>query len=240
MIELIKKILKSNSVGKAIYPYLNKVYRIYSVRARKRRLKKYGVEVLAELVGINSKYNMGIVPIFGTLLGFVREGGFMKHDDDIDVAVLPGLSVKEILDIFVDKYGYKFRHGLAYHGQCTEFTLEHKSGLTVDFFMMVDSGENLLASVYFWKNGVNYADVRQNNLKWVRHPYVTGLKTFSFAGVEVEIPANSEDWLYYEFGSDWRIPIPNHTDARQPGKLLVDDYGYTTTYEEIMNNSIPQ
>lgn len=240
MIELIKKILKSNSLGKAVYPYLNKTYRIYSVRARRRRLQAHGLEVLEELVDINLKHNIGIVPAYGTLLGFVRDGGFMKHDDDIDLAVLPGLSVTEVLEIFIGKYGYKYRHGLAYHGECTEFTLEHKSGLTIDFFMMVDSGADLLSSVYFWKNDANYTDVRQNNLKWVKHPYVTGLRNFNLNGVEVKIPANSEDWLYNEFGNGWKVPDPNFSDAHQPGKLLVDDYGYATTYEEIMNNCIPR
>lgn len=240
MIELIKKILKSNALGKAIYPSLNSIYKIYSVRARRRRLKRYGFEVLKNLVDINKRHNAGLVPVFGTLLGFVRDGGFMSHDDDIDMAVLPGMSVNELLELFINKYGYKFRHGLAYHGQCTEFTLEHKSGLTIDFFMMVDSGEGLLSSVYFWKSDENYADTRQNNLKWVKHPYVTGLKMFRLDGVEVQIPENSEDWLYYEFGKGWKVPDPNFTDDKQPGKLVVEDYGYATTYEEIIRNIIPQ
>ena len=240
MIELIKKLLKSNAIGQAIYPALNRIYRLYSVKARRRRLKKYGYAVLTELIEIDSKYNIGIVPIYGTLLGFVRDGGFMKHDDDIDVAVLSGLKVKDILQIFVEKYGYTYRHGLSYHGECTEFTLQHKSGLTVDFFMMIDSGKELLSSVYYWKNDEKYADVRQNNLKWVKHPYVAGFRSLELNGIEVKIPANSEEWLFYEFGKGWKVPDPNYTADDQPGKILVEDYGYATTYDEVMSGEIPQ
>lgn len=241
MIEFIKKTLKSNGIGRAIYPSLNKLYRLYSVPARQRILKKVGADVLKEIVEINGRNNLGILPIYGTLLGFVRDGGFMKHDDDIDLAVMPGKSPKDILNVFVVRHGWEFLHGLSYHGKCTEFTLKHKTGLTVDFFFMQDSGEDLLSSVYFWKEGEPYTDIRQNNLKWVRHPYVNALRKFNLYGLDIDIPDNSEDWLYYEFGSGWKVPDPSYTDAAgQPGKVVVDDYGFTTTYDEIMQENIPQ
>ena len=239
MIQTVKKVLKSNAFGRWLFPKVGFFWHLYKDPARRRALRKYGHSVLEEIVSIANKENLEVYPIYGTLLGFVRDGGFMKHDDDIDLAVMPGKSAKDILAVFL-KYGFKYIHGLSFKGICTEFTLKHKSGLTVDFFLMQDSGRDLLSSVYFWKNGEPYTDIRQNNLKWVRHPYVSGREVFMLEGVEVPIPKNSEDWLFYAFGKGWKVPDPNYTDASgQPGKILVEGYGYTITCEEILNDNIP-
>lgn len=240
MLELIKSVLKSNALGRSIYPTLNKWYRLYSVPARRRKLKKYGYAVLKQILDIAKEENLEIYPIYGTLLGFVRDGGFMDHDDDIDLAIMPGKSAKEILVIFL-KHGFKYLNGLSYKGVCTEFTLEHNSGLTIDIFLMQDNGTDLYSSVYFWRDGEPYTDTRQNNLKWVRHPYVSSKKKFILGSMEVPIPDNSEEWLYFAFGKGWKVPDPDYSDKLgQPGKVLVEGYGYTTTCDEIINENIPQ
>lgn len=239
MIQTIKQILKSNTFGRWLLPRIGFFWHLYNIPARRRLLQKHGKDVLADIVDISHKEGVTIYPIYGTLLGFVRDGGFMKHDDDIDLAVMPGHSAKDVLCI-MEKYGYKYWHGLSYKGVCTEFTLKHKSGLTVDFFFMQDNGSELLSSVYFWKEGEPYTDVRQNNLKWVRHPYVTKPKTMNVYGINVPIPDNSEDWLYYAFGNGWKVPDPNYTDDKQPGKVPVAGYGYFVTYKELISDNIPQ
>ena len=77
MIEFIKTTLKSNRLGQAIYPALNKLYRLYSVPARRRKLRKYGYKLLDELFTISEKERIGLFPLFGSLLGFERDGGFI-------------------------------------------------------------------------------------------------------------------------------------------------------------------
>lgn len=241
MIELIKKILKSNAIGRSVYPALNKVYRLYSVPARRKRLRKVGYDVLEELFSIAEKENIQITPIFGTMLGFVRDGGFIAHDDDIDIAVLPGISPKDVARVFIDKYGYKFRHGLAYHGECTEFTLQHKSGLTIDFFFMFDTGEYLQTAGYYWYPDEQYTDTRQNNVIWIKHDYFQNYITVSIHGKDIKLPENYESWLYSSYGPGWKTPDPTFSDENgMPGYMPVKDYGYAHTYEELITERIPQ
>lgn len=241
MIEIIKSILKANALGRVIYPFLNKIYRLYSVPARRRNLQKHGYNVLEELLKIASEEGIQVVPIFGTMLGFVRDKGFIAHDDDIDIAILPGLSPKEVARVFIEKYGYKFRHGLAYHGECTEFTLQHKSGLTIDFFFMFDTGEYLQTAGYYWYPEQNYTDTRQNNVIWIKHDYFDEFTNIHIHGVEINLPNNYESWLYSSYGPDWRTPDPSFSDENgMPGYMPAEDYGYAHNYEELITNKIPQ
>ena len=90
MIAIIKKFLKSFRLGQVIYPTLNKVYRWYSVPARRRNMKRNGYRVLDEVYEISIKHNLKCFAVFGSLLGYIREGGFIPHDCDLDFGVLPG------------------------------------------------------------------------------------------------------------------------------------------------------
>ena len=85
MIELIKKALKSNALGRSVYPVLNKAYRLYSVPARRKRLQRSGYDVLKVIFEISEKESLALFPVYGSLLGFIRDKGFIKWDDDVDL-----------------------------------------------------------------------------------------------------------------------------------------------------------
>ena len=51
-------------------------------------VKKVQIDLLAKLSDVCKKNNLTIYPIFGTLLGLVRDGGYIDGDDDIDVALM--------------------------------------------------------------------------------------------------------------------------------------------------------
>lgn len=237
MIELIKKTLKSNCLGRKIYPTLNKLYRLYSVPARRRKLKKHGYDNLRYIMEISEIEKWDIIPIFGTLLGFIREGDFISHDDDIDLAVAPGHDPKVMAKTLIEKYGFKFGQALSYHGKVTEFSTEH-NGVSIDFFFFEEVGEQIRLSAYNWYSTESYTDPHQNNVQYIYHPKIESFKYIDIKGVNVKVPTNSEDFLYYEYGKSWNIPDPNYVDNDRPGKVILKDYGYSNTYEEFMNNDI--
>ena len=47
-----------------------------------------GYRVLNEVEEALNASNLTTFISFGTLLGFIRDGGFIKHDDDIDICIL--------------------------------------------------------------------------------------------------------------------------------------------------------
>ena len=51
-------------------------------------VKKVQTELLAKLMNVCDRNNIKVYPIYGTLLGLVRDGGYIDGDDDIDVALM--------------------------------------------------------------------------------------------------------------------------------------------------------
>lgn len=238
MLYKFKTFLKSNKFGRAIYEPIGYIYRkYYKDPQRLRQMKKYGYDSLRYIMEISEKEGWDVMPIFGTLLGFIREGDFIKHDNDIDLVVAPGHDPKQMAQILVEKYGLKFDQALSYHGQVTEFSVEHH-GISIDFFFFEEEGNKTRVSAYFWNSNEPYTDARQNNVQFVYHPKIEAFKYIDIKGISVKVPTNSEEFLYCEYGKGWNIPDPNYVDNDRPGKVLVKDYGYSHTYEEFINNKI--
>lgn len=51
-------------------------------------VKMIQIDLLAKLREICQKHELKLYPIYGTLLGLMRDGGYIKGDDDIDVALM--------------------------------------------------------------------------------------------------------------------------------------------------------
>lgn len=235
-----KVILKSSKLGRSIYEPLGYIYRkYYKDPQRLRKMKKYGYKNLQYILEIADKEDWNVVPIFGTLLGFVREGNFITNDNDIDLAVMPGLDPKVLAKTLVEKYGFEFDQALAYHGEVTEFSVKY-NGLGTDFFFMKDFKTELRIAVYSWNKNELYTDARQNSVKWVKHPQISDYRIIDIYGISVRVPQNAEDILYFEFGENWRVPDPTYNGVGQPGKIQLDDYGYSVTYDELLNDKIPE
>jgi LPS biosynthesis protein len=54
---------------------------------RINQVKMVQIDLLQKLVTVCHKYDLKIYPVYGTLLGIIREGGMIFGDDDIDVAL---------------------------------------------------------------------------------------------------------------------------------------------------------
>lgn len=51
-------------------------------------VKKVQIDLLSKLLDVCKQNNIMVYPIYGTLLGLVRDGGYIEGDDDIDVAIM--------------------------------------------------------------------------------------------------------------------------------------------------------
>ena len=233
MIELIKKFLKSFSLGRLIYPPLNKIYRLYSVPKRRLNMKRNGYKVLDDVYRICEENAIGCFAVFGSLLGYIRAGGFIPHDCDLDFGVMPDVSPAHLTKIFVEKNGFRFLHAFSYHGEVTEVTLQWR-GVPMDFIFYKSDEVKSWCTVYHWTPDAGYTDPRQNSVKHVNQARITKLKTIEVHGARVMVPENAEEVLCSEFGEGWRVPDPSFKPSQQPGNVYLDDFGYMEPYEVVV------
>ena len=231
MKELIKKILKASVVGRKMYPLIQMPYRWVAIPLKRRRLQRSGIDVLYKLHKILSENKIRYYLDYGTLLGIVREGDFIKHDDDIDLTVADmKADAKHILKILLSS-GFKFIHALTVKGRIVEFSISFNK-LSVDFFFYLpvpEVGKVGECDVYFDRNA-KYNSSNQNNYRIWFFPDDIMVKVIQFKGIDVYIPEYPENILQLEYGHGWNVPIKNW----KPNDLLdhykeMDDYAIRIT-----------
>ncbi|WP_324751812.1 hypothetical protein [Roseovarius sp. Pro17] len=154
----------------------------------------------------------------GALLGHVRNGKLIEHDDDIDIAIMLGeCSEDEVAHRWLDYKNDLNKHGLIDEAEQANnrpvFKFCSDLGTEIDLFpAWTDNGK---FSVYPYSLGqIDAADV---------FPLGT------FGQDPLMLPAKPEVMLVQSYGKDWRIPDPLfHIDWKrkknQFRKLFVADY----------------
>ncbi len=158
-------------------------------------LQIFGQRFLQETLQACS--NVGIRPFlaFGTLLGHCREGGFIKHDADIDLGLLE-YDIHKIphLTRAMQKMGYVVRISNDHE---VSFYKPHFPTLFVDFFVFYKKHDRAV-----------YYDTRGDT----KYEFFFPIETFDewsevkFLGhINVLIPKRAEEFLTSSYG-DWRTP----------------------------------
>lgn len=225
MKEKIKRILKSSKFGKILYPLFQKAYRIYSVPKKRRLLRKNGDVILKIIDKAFQGAGIEYFVDFGTLLGVIREGDFLKHDDDIDITICsPDINSHFVVDLLL-KEGFSFIHSLEYKGKSRIVALDYK-GTSVDFYFRELSDDG---SVY-WRYGAyfnpkeNYPSQEWNNCIRISYPLTLQCKRWQFKDMKISVPTDPEEHLVFEYGEGWRVPDLNCRCALSKPIVYLDDY----------------
>lgn len=185
-------------------------------------LKKYkrevfasdGVELLKQFDVVMKALNIPYSLAFGTLLGAVRDGGFIKNDFDVDVAVWGGidnLSLKEALEnmgfslyrrIEVDKGLFGREETYVYNDVFIDIFYFYKYDDYLDYtlvFIPYDGCANFNESCEL-RGGLVPLQLKLPISKTVEYiPFLT---------IEVPIFTNATEFLEARYGQNWRIPDP--------------------------------
>lgn len=146
---------------------------------------------LLDFKKILDKYQVKFLIMHGTLLGAIREHGFIKHDIDIDTCTLDEKRLVEVIPA-LDKAGLKlcrYEKNLIY-----SFI---RDGVYIDVYI-VNKLQGLIRPFY-----VRYL-WRIIPRKYFRH-----IKKMDFLGESFNIPSHSIELLEFWYGKEWRIPISN-------------------------------
>lgn len=200
----------------------NLTKRLYSRMVEKRSneaqntvFKDNAVQVLKEFTDCLDLNQIEYTLAFGSLLGAVREKGFIKHDLDIDVTVWYENN-ESIIQGCLRQAGFRMVHSFSVDNNASarEETYE-KSGVHVDVFYIYEAIDQYPYCCDFVKfpDSVDWAMSihkhggllpRRIELPWTKERVRT-----DFESLSLFIPRNSHELLEMRYGPNYMVPNPN-------------------------------
>lgn len=141
-------------------------------------------------------HGLGVQPIInsGTLLGYIRNGGPILHDDDLDLAViLPGSTPDESAKIW-NRFIKELPKDYAVVPKGAFFSIFLKSGFEIDVFPAWIAESRLFVYPYCW------GDVEASD--------AVPIEWKAFRGEPIPLPRSPEKLLSVNYGPNWKIPDP--------------------------------
>jgi phosphorylcholine metabolism protein LicD len=169
------------TTNKGIYSYEKLLF----TAGEKRLNPKIAKKNLLDFKRVMTQHKLQFGLIYGTLLGAIREGDFIEHDEDTDLFLL--LEDQErILDTLFELRKIGFEVG-RYNGELLTVT---RDGEYID--------------IYFFKKRAFHT--RECDGYVIKEHFLTQLEEYPFLGEIFLVPHNPEELLVSLYGESWRIP----------------------------------
>jgi tetratricopeptide (TPR) repeat protein len=133
-----------------------------------------------------SAWNIRFFLVSGTLLGCVREGSILGHDTDIDVGIMPEVSMEALKQAVHASSRFRMLDIKSEH----TLYLVHTSGVKIDVFRHYRENNR------FYHEGIK--------CRWWNSQFE--LSETEFLGDKYLMPANPDKYLTENYG-DWRTPV---------------------------------
>lgn len=143
---------------------------------------------------IFDRHGITFFPNFGTLLGIIRQGGFIPHDYDMDIVIFDK-DREKLLDI-KDELGAE-GIVLKCYVQPWIYTFEYNH-FTCDFYIIREA-----EPIINWR----YCCLLE---MYMPKKYFESTRKVEFLGEQFDVPADAEGVLEYWYGKTWRIPQKGH------------------------------
>jgi len=155
------------------------------------------------LADLMESWGYPIYMVGGSLLGAMRNGGMLPHDDDIDFAFLSEART----DLEAGQVSYALQRKLADAGytaivlslaqlQVTFFTEDGETDHYIDIFTGYHTEDGLYNQPFALRG-----ELPRETL--------VPVSTMTVDGVDLPAPAKPEAWLEFAYGPSWRVPDPS-------------------------------
>jgi len=161
--------------------------------------------ILSEGCNIIKSQNLKFRLTDGTILGIYRDGGFIKHDNDMDIDVLvnKNLDEKKIEKIFNNR------------GFLTGRKVFYKNKIQQLAFFNIESMD--IFDIIFWyvKEKLVYNYSEKNFERTQELKFFKNLPIIDFMNKKYPIPSLTKKWLKMRYGKDWNIPKKSKGDWKE-------------------------
>ena len=142
--------------------------------------------------------------MFGTLLGAIREGAFIVHDEDTDVFVLVEDRDKVLNALFdFEELGFKVA----------------RFNKRKDLLSLIRDDDYI--DMYFYKKFLNKRKIYDN---MVDAKYLENRESVNFLGEDFPVPGNPKELLKVIYGEDWETPIKDRKPTNYSYNKIVKKY----------------
>lgn len=207
----LKGFLKSIAGALGIKDTVSSIHGKYLMKKQSENFNKGNEILLHKVDEMLTKNDLQYWLNYGTLLGAYRDHAFIKHDYDLDI----GMWWKDqtgVKELFLDN-GFKlvveFHFGPWDNPEKTEFRFEYAGAyIDVDFYTI---DENEMAYTYnpLFKDDWDYTknvSLHPIICEKINNP-IRGLSQIDFIGGKFWVPSNTEEYLVYNYGQNWKTPL---------------------------------
>lgn len=199
------------------------MYRSYLRKVQDNRneiFQKNALQVLREFDDALTSNNLRYSVFAGTLLGAVREKGFLKHDLDIDCAMFYSDYSQKVDEALFAKGFKKFHSFLVDDGKSGMEETYIKDGVSIDIFYIYSDDEYPTYQCDF--HSLSEVDSKrfphEKAVRRIQFPVSTDVLRMPFETIEVNVIANYNEWLCHRYGNTYMTPDPNfHDKGDNPG-----------------------
>lgn len=207
MRDFIVNILLKLGLYKPAINLINKVK--FEIQARK--MKKNGLEMLAEADKVLSSLDLKAFLTYGALLGAFREKGFISYDPDIDLGLVAS-EIPENLHEEMKKAGFElYKQGyFKESNRVFEETYIYK-GIHLDIFYYFEEGDDLYSVIARTHESKEWKEANATDGFPCDRSYVpkTEFERRDFLGLKVYMPVKTHEWLTDIYSDSYMTPVKN-------------------------------
>lgn len=234
--EVVAKIPFAKSLLKPVYyPYKD-----WLNKKRNKEFLRNGIDTLNAFAKCAQEAHVEFTLGFGTLLGAVRNKGFLKHDLDIDVCMWYRDYTDEFKNLLI-KEGFNLIRSFSIdNGENGMEVTYVYNNVSIDIFFIYPPINKLPYTCHCW-DPVGNAKTRDESMKLFKRlvpsrfetEYDCSILWVDFENTKMPIPSEYDKILTQRYGSDYMTPNPNFVDGPQYMSVRWDDAnGVLITYKD--------